>query len=246
MFELNGKKALVTGGASGIGAAIARIFASAHAQVFIADQNLADGTVVAEEIGGNFIRLDVTNGEDCDRVASEIGAVDILANIAGIGHVGSLTNTSAADLDKLYNVNVRGVFNCCKAFATLMIARGTGSVINMASIGGIVAVRERLAYTVTKFAVVGMTKALALDHSHTGVRFNCICPGRVETPFVLQRLKEYPDPQAAYRDMASTQLNGRMARPEEVAAAALYLAADESAMVTGSSLMIDGGWSAGK
>jgi NAD(P)-dependent dehydrogenase (short-subunit alcohol dehydrogenase family) len=109
-----------------------------------------------------------------------------------------------------------------------------------------VAVRERLAYTTTKFAVVGLTKALALDHSYTGVRFNCICPGRVETPFVLARIKEYPDPEAAYREMAATQLNGRMARPEEVAAAALYLAADESAMVTGSSLIIDGGWSAGK
>jgi NAD(P)-dependent dehydrogenase (short-subunit alcohol dehydrogenase family) len=116
----------------------------------------------------------------------------------------------------------------------------------MASIGGIVAVRERLAYTTTKFAVVGITKALALDHSHTGVRFNCICPGRVETPFVKKRLSEYPDPEQAYRDMASTQLNGRMAQPGEVAAAALYLASDASAMVTGSSLMIDGGWSAGK
>src|SRR6202034_4551284 len=115
-----------------------------------------------------------------------------------------------------------------------------------AAIGGCVALRERIAYTTTKFAVVGMTKALALDHSHTGVRFNCICPGRVETPFVLARLKEYPDPEAAYREMASTQLNGRMAKPEEIAAAALYLAADESAMVTGSSLIIDGGWSAGK
>jgi len=107
-------------------------------------------------------------------------------------------------------------------------------------------VRERLAYTMTKFAVVGLTKSLALDHSHTGVRFNCICPGRVETPFVRARLSEYPDPQAAYRDLASTQLNGRMLRPDEVAAAALYLAADESAMVTGSTLMLDGGWSAGK
>jgi NAD(P)-dependent dehydrogenase (short-subunit alcohol dehydrogenase family) len=119
-------------------------------------------------------------------------------------------------------------------------------VINMASIAGIVAVRERLAYTMTKFAVVGLTKAMALDHSYTGVRFNCICPGRVETPFVLARLKEYPDPEAAYREMSATQLTGRMARPEEIAAAALYLAADESAMVTGSTLIIDGGWSAGK
>jgi NAD(P)-dependent dehydrogenase (short-subunit alcohol dehydrogenase family) len=93
---------------------------------------------------------------------------------------------------------------------------------------------------------VGLTKSLALDHSHEGVRFNCICPGRVETPFVKARLAEYPDPEKAYREMSSTQLNGRMAKPAEIAAAALYLAADESEMVTGSTLMIDGGWSAGK
>jgi NAD(P)-dependent dehydrogenase (short-subunit alcohol dehydrogenase family) len=127
-----------------------------------------------------------------------------------------------------------------------MVERKSGSVINIASIGGIVAVRERLAYTTTKFAVVGLTKAMALDHSATGVRFNCICPGRVETPFVQGVLKQYPDPEKAYREMSATQLQGRMVRPGEVAAAALYLAADESAMVTGSTLMIDGGWSAGK
>ena len=143
-------------------------------------------------------------------------------------------------------MNVRGVFNCCKAFVPALLERKSGSVINMASIAGILAVRDRLAYTMTKFAVVGLTKALALDHSSTGVRFNCICPGRVETQFVMARLKEYPDPEKAYRDMASTQLNGRMAKPEEVAAAALYLASDQSAMVTGSTLTLDGGWSAGK
>jgi NAD(P)-dependent dehydrogenase (short-subunit alcohol dehydrogenase family) len=246
VFSLKNKTALVTGAASGIGAAIAETFAQAGATVWIADRNEADGRAQAERIGGKFISLDVTSETNCAQAAQAAGALDILANVAGIGHVGTLLGTSSVDLDKLYAVNVRGVFNCCKAFAPAMLERKSGSVINMASIGGIIAVRERLAYTTTKFAVVGLTKALALDHSHTGVRFNCICPGRVETPFVLARLKEYPDPQAAYRDMASTQLNGRMARPEEVAAAALYLAADESAMVTGSALMIDGGWSAGK
>ena len=246
MFNLKNKNALVTGAASGIGAAIAETFAEAGATVWIADRNEVDGNAIARRIGGKFISLEVTSETACAQAAQTVGALDILANVAGIGHVGTLLTTGSADLDKLYAVNVRGVFNCCKAFAPAMIERKTGSVINMASIGGIVAVRERLAYTTTKFAVVGLTKALALDHSRTGVRFNCICPGRVETPFVLARLKEYPDPEAAYRDMASTQLNGRMAKPEEVAAAALYLAADESAMVTGSSLMIDGGWSAGK
>jgi len=246
VFSLDNKTALITGAASGIGAAIAETFAQAGATVWIADLNEADGNVLARRIHGKFISLNVTSEAACAQAAQTVGALDILANVAGIGHVGTLLGTDSADLDKLYAVNVRGVFNCCKAFASAMIERKSGSVINMASIGGIVAVRERLAYTTTKFAVVGLTKALALDHSHTGVRFNCICPGRVETPFVLARIREYPDPEAAYREMAATQLNGRMARPEEVAAAALYLAADESAMVTGSSLIIDGGWSAGK
>jgi NAD(P)-dependent dehydrogenase (short-subunit alcohol dehydrogenase family) len=246
VFSLKNKIALVTGGASGIGAAIAETFVQVGATVWIADQNEKDGRAFAGRIGGKFIPLDVASETHCAQAAQTVGALDILANVAGIGHVGTLLNTTAVDLDKLYAVNVRGIFNCCKAFVPAMLERKSGSVINMASVGGIVAVRERLAYTTTKFAVVGLTKALALDHSHTGVRFNCICPGRVETPFGLARLKEYPDPQAAYRDMASTQLNGRMAKPEEIAAAALYLASDESAMVTGSSLMIDGGWSAGK
>ncbi len=246
MFSLDNKTALVTGGASGIGAAIAETFVQAGATVWIADRDEANGRGVAERIGGQFVLLDVAKEADCARAAQTVGKVEILANVAGIGHVGSLDNTTAADLDRLHGVNVRGVFNCCKAFVPGMLERKSGSVINMASVAGVVAVRDRLAYTTTKFAVVGMTKALALDHSHTGVRFNCICPGRVETPFVLARLKEYPDPQAAYREMASTQLNGRMAKAEEVAAAALYLASDESGMVTGSALMIDGGWSAGK
>jgi len=246
MFNLNKKTALVTGGASGIGAAIAETFAQAGSLVWVADRDETNGRAVAAKIGGRFISLDVSSEAACAEAAKTIGALDVLANIAGIGHVGALPNTTAADLDRLFAVNVRGVFNTCKAFVPGMLERKAGSVINMASIAGVVAVRERLAYTTTKFAVVGLTKALALDHSHTGVRFNSICPGRVETPFVLARLKEYPDPEAAYRDMSSTQLNARMIRPEEVAAAALYLAADESSMVTGSALMIDGGWSAGK
>ena len=246
MFNLNNKTAFVPGGASGIGAAIAEHFAQAGARVWVADRDETNGRAVAAKIGGQFIGLDVASETACAEAAKTVGATDVLANVAGIGHVGALPNTTAADLDRLYAVNVRGIFNCCKAFVPVMLERKSGSVINMASIAGVIAVRDRLAYTTTKFAVVGLTKALALDHSHTGVRFNCICPGRVETPFVLERLKEYPDPQAAYREMSSTQLNGRMIRPGEIAAAALYLAADESAMVTGSALMIDGGWSAGK
>jgi len=246
MFDIKNKTTFVTGGASGIGAAVAATFAAAGARVWIADRDAVNGEAMAAKIGGTFLPLDVASESACAHAAQAVGALDVLANIAGIGHVGALPTTTSADLDKLFAVNVRGIFNCCKAFVPAMLERQSGSVINMASIAGVIAVRERLAYTTTKFAVVGLTKALALDHSHTGVRFNCLCPGRVETPFVLARLQEYPDPAKAYRDMAATQLNGRMLRPEEVAAAALYLAADESAMVTGSTLMLDGGWSAGK
>ena len=138
------------------------------------------------------------------------------------------------------------MFNVTKAFLPAMIARRAGVVINMASIGGIVGLRDRLAYCTTKFAVVGLTKSLALDHALDGVRVNCICPGRVETPFVRARLREYPDPERAYRDLAASQALNRMGRPEEIAAAAAYLASDDAAFITGSALIIDGGLSAGK
>lgn len=251
MFSLKKKKALITGAGSGIGAAIAEAFVKQGAFVWIVDRDEKGAQKTVEIIrsrGGqaDYSILDVTSEVEARKAFEKIGSVDVLVNNAGVGHVGNLSKTTLPDLDRLYSVNVRGVFNICKAFVPEMIDQGRGSVINMASVGGIVAVRDRLAYTTTKFAVVGMTKALALDHSHSGVRFNCICPGRVETEFVQNMISQYPDPQKAYQEMASTQLNGRMARPEEVAAAAVYLAADESAMVSGSCLMLESGWTAGK
>ncbi|MDQ2798801.1 MAG: SDR family oxidoreductase, partial [Armatimonadota bacterium] len=150
------------------------------------------------------------------------------------------------DLDRLYAVNVKGVLFLSQAFLPAMIARHSGSIINLASIAGIVGIRDRLAYSATKFAVVGLTKSMALDHADSKVRINCICPGRVETPFMRARIQEYPDPEQARAEMAATQALKRMGEPEEIAAAALYLASDEAAFVTGSSLIIDGGWSAGK
>lgn len=251
MFRLDGKNALVTGAGSGIGQAIAQTFARQGATVWVVDRDEAAGRTTVTSIKGaggkaDFAGLDVSDPAAVQALAARLPPLDVLVNNAGIGHVGNLLGTAAADLDRLHAVNVRGAFNLCKAFSPAMLERRVGSVINMSSVGGIVAVRDRLAYNITKFAVVGLTKSLALDHSHTGVRFNAICPGRVETPFAKARIAEYPDPAAAYREMSSTQLNGRMARPSEIAAAALYLAADESAMVTGSTLMVDGGWSAGK
>lgn len=255
MFDLANKIALVTGAGSGIGAAIAHAFARAGAFVFISDRDETTGAAVAKQINadggsGQFIALDVANELQCERAAAEVhnskSHLDILVNNAGIGHVGTMMQTSGADLDRLYSVNVRGVFNATKAFLPGMLARKSGNIINLASIGGVVGIRDRLAYCTTKFAVVGMTKSLALDHAAEGIRANCICPGRVETPFVTARLKEYPDPQKAYAEMAATQAVGRMGKPEEIAAAAVYLASDESAFITGTAFLIDGGWSAGK
>jgi NAD(P)-dependent dehydrogenase (short-subunit alcohol dehydrogenase family) len=179
-------------------------------------------------------------------VLTRAGRLDVLVNNAGVGHVGTLLQTEGADLDRLYAVNVRGVFNVSKAFLPSMLTRRAGTIINIASVGGVVGIRDRLAYCTSKFAVVGLTKSMALDHALDGVRVNCICPGRVETPWVAARLAEYPDPENARREMTMSQAVGRMGRPEEVAAAAVYLASDESAFVTGSAFMIDGGWSAGK
>lgn len=255
MFSLTAKTALVTGGGSGIGEATARVLAGAGAHVYVADRDVAAATRVATAIteSGRVatpLDLDVTNDDACRAAATSIarehGAIDVLVNNAGIGHVGTIEQTAPEDLDRLYTVNVRGVFQVTKAFLPAMLARGKGSIVNLASIGGIVGIRDRLAYCTTKFAVVGLTKAMALDHARQGVRVNCVCPGRVETPFVTARLREYPDPEAAYREMASTQAVGRMASADEIAGAILYLASDEAAFITGSALIIDGGWSAGK
>ncbi len=255
MFNLTNKIALVTGAGSGIGAAIAETFAQAGAHVFVTDLNEEAGCSVAQKLkaaGGKaeFLKFDVADEAGCQRVSENVlsahGHLDILVNNAGIGSVGTLLQATAQDLDRLYAVNVRGVFNVSKAFLPSMIERKYGVIINLASIGGVVGIRDRVAYCTTKFAVVGLTKSMALDHSHQGIRVNCICPGRVETPFVKARLAEYPDPEKARRDMSATQLTGRMLDPKEIASAALYLASDESASVTGSTFMIDGGWSAGK
>jgi NAD(P)-dependent dehydrogenase (short-subunit alcohol dehydrogenase family) len=253
-MTLTDRIALVTGAGSGIGAAIAGRYAEAGAVVYVTDRDEAVAHATADaitEAGGaaHAQPLDVTSEEDCAEAAAVVhdahGRLDVLVNNAGVGHVGTLLETTGEDLDRMYAVNVRGVFNVTKAFLPGMLERRYGVVVNIASIGGIVGIKDRLAYCATKFAVVGMTKCLALDHAKEGVRAVAICPGRVETPFVQARLAEYPDPEAAYREMTASQPVGRMARPEEIAAAALYLASDEAAFVTGTPFYIDGGWTAG-
>jgi NAD(P)-dependent dehydrogenase (short-subunit alcohol dehydrogenase family) len=255
MFDLTDKIALVTGAASGIGEAIAKTLAAAGAFVYVADIDVRSGNRVANEIidakrHALFVHLDLADPGSClaaaEVVHEEWDRLDILVNNAGIGHVGTILQTASADLDRLYQVNVRGAFELTKAFIPKMIERNHGVVVNTSSIGGIVALKDRIAYCMTKFAIVGFTKCLALDHAMQGIRANAICPGRVETPFVKARIAEYPDPEKAYREMAATQAVGRMATPEEIAAAVLYLASDEAAFVTGTAMEIDGGFSVGK
>jgi NAD(P)-dependent dehydrogenase (short-subunit alcohol dehydrogenase family) len=255
MFDLHGKVALITGAASGIGEAIAHTFARQGAFVYVSDLDSEAGEKVTEQIRtdtgrAEFLKLDVSDDRACFETAAVVhrdqGQLDVLVNNAGIGHVGDIQQTTADDLDRLYGVNIRGMFNLTKSFIPKMIERKYGVIVNMSSVGGVAAVKERIAYCITKFAVVGFTKCLALDHALDGIRANCICPGRVETPFVKARIAEYPDPEKAYREMAATQALGRMGTPEEIAAAALYLASDEAAFVTGSALMIDGGFTVGK
>jgi len=253
MFDLTQKIVLVTGAASGIGEAIAKILAKADAFVYVADLDEINGGRVADEIGADkakFLKLNVAEKVNCEQIAKTVldekGRLDILVNNAGIGHVGTLLETSEEDLDRLFAVNVRGMFSLTKAFLPSMIAQNYGVIINTSSIGGVIAIKDRLAYCTTKFAVVGFTKCLALDHALQGIRANAICPGRVETPFVKKRISEYPDPEKAYAEMSATQALGRMATPEEIAASVLYLASDEAAFVTGTAFEIDGGWAVGK
>jgi 2-keto-3-deoxy-L-fuconate dehydrogenase len=250
VFSLAHKTALVTGAGSGIGLAIATALAEAGAEVWLADVNEAAGTAAAERLraagrAARFVKLDVTRAADFAAAAAQVPAVDVLVANAGIGAVGTLLTTEAADFERLWAVNVLGVFHTLKTWLPGMVARGRGSVINLASTAGLEGLVDRFAYSATKHAVVGMTRCAALDHARTGVRINCLCPGRVETPWVKQRLQEYPDPAAAYREMSLTQAQGRMGRPEEIAAAALFLASDEASYVTGVALPVDGGWMAG-
>ena len=240
-FDLNGKKAVVTGGSSGIGKAIAETLKEHGAEVFIVDLNENPSH---QKIGINTIVADITQGDKLNSSLDSLpNTIDILVNNAGIGFVGNIEQTEEKDFDRLYQVNVKGVFNCVKAILPRMKKNG-GVIVNMASIVSHIAVKERLAYTMTKGAVLAMTNAIAKDYIADGIRCNSVSPARVHTPFVDDYIeKKYPGKEKEmFENLCQTQPIGRMAKPQEVADLVLYLCSDEASFITGTDFPIDGGF----
>jgi 2-keto-3-deoxy-L-fuconate dehydrogenase len=254
MFRLDNKVALITGGASGIGAATVQAFIEQGAKVVIGDLNEAVGTKMANDLGPNaaFVRLDVTDAESArgavNFAVEHFGRLDTLVTCAGIGFVGNVEETPQNEWDKLFAVNVTGTYLCCAAAVPVMLGqepRG-GSIITIGSVAGQVAVSRRFAYCATKGAVIALSKSIAVDYAGTGLRCNCICPGTVYSPFVESYLDRFHSDtkDQTIVDLHARQPIGRMGRPDEIAGLAVYLASDESGFVTGSAMTIDGGLTA--
>lgn len=244
-FGLEGKRALVTGGASGIGEQICRRFHAADAEVIIADIDSVRASRLAEDLpGSRALKLDVSSETTVAAAFQRLDHLDIVVNNAGIGLVGNVEETDSADFDRLVSVNVRGVFLVTRAAVPLLRA-SRGNLIMLGSVAGLVGVKRRFAYCATKGAVVAMTRQLAVDYP-SEFRVNCICPGTVETPFVESYLQRYHshELEEMRAQLHARQPVGRMGRPEEIASLALYLASDEAAFTHGSVITIDGGWTA--
>ncbi len=228
-----GKRALVTGAGSGIGAAVARRFAAAGAEVIVADLEPA---AVADELGMCGLQLDV---RDETQVAPALRDLDVLVNVAGIGSTTSAPDTPLEVWEDVFAVNARGTFLCCKHAIPGMAARGGGAIVNVASVAALVGLRNRAAYCAAKGAVVALTRALAVDHVGEGIRVNAVCPGTVDSPWVRRLVDDAGESLDALR---ARQPMGRLGTPDEIADAVLYLAGAE--FVTGSVLVIDGGLTA--
>lgn len=250
-FDLTGKKAIVTGGGSGIGRAIAKALAGNGAEVHIFDLKEEEALEVVAEIkvaDGKALAYscNVAVQEEVRSNVSEIGkdsSIDILINNAGIAHIGNVEKTTEADMDKVYQVNVKGVYNCINAVIPYMKKKG-GVILNMASIGATVGIRDRFAYCMSKGAVLTMTYSVAKDYLEYNIRCNSISPGRVHTPFVDGYLKDnFPgEEDKMFEKLSKTQPIGRMGTPEEIGNLALYLCSDEASFATGTDYPIDGGF----
>ncbi|HUP41299.1 MAG TPA: glucose 1-dehydrogenase [Vicinamibacterales bacterium] len=252
MFNLTGKVAAITGGGSGIGRAISTLFGAQGARVVVLDLDGHSAKATADAIvatGGaaEAVACDVADAASVtagfDGVIARAGRLDILVNNAGVAHVGNIERTPEADFDRLYRVNVKGVYLCSQAAVPVMVRQGGGVILNMASIVSFIGVAERFAYSMTKGAVLTMTKSVAIDYVKQKVRCNCICPARIHTPFVDGFVKKnYPGREdAVLQELADYQPMGRMGTPEEVAYLALYLCSDEASFVTGQAYPLDGG-----
>jgi NAD(P)-dependent dehydrogenase (short-subunit alcohol dehydrogenase family) len=252
MFSLSNKTAVITGAGSGIGRAIAVLFAKQGAKVEVLDYNTAQADEVVAEIqaaGGtaSAVMCDISSSASVkaafESVATRHSRIDILVNNAGIAHIGTALTTKEEDLDRLYNVNVKGLHLVTQSVLQGMIDSGGGVVLNLCSIAAMMGLPDRFAYSMTKGAVLMMTYSIAKDFIAQGIRCNCICPARVHTPFVDGYLaKTYPGQEAEmFAKLSAAQPIGRMAKPDEIAALALYLCSDEASFVTGSAYPIDGG-----
>jgi len=237
--RLAGKRALITAAGQGIGRASAELFRDEGAQVIATDRDVG---LLADLAGCDNRALDVTDQAAIQALAAELGAVDVLFNCAGYVHNGTILECDEAAWAFSHELNVSAMYRICKAFLPAMLDHGGGSIVNMASVAGSVkGVVNRFAYGTTKAAVIGLTKAIAADYVTRGIRCNAICPGTVETPSLDERLKAQGDYEKARAAFIGRQPMGRLGKPAEIAALALYLASDESAYTTGQAHIIDGG-----
>jgi 2-keto-3-deoxy-L-fuconate dehydrogenase len=252
LFNLTNKVAVITGGAAGIGKSISDIFARQGATVIILDIDEEKGIPTVETInrdGGRaeFYRCDVSKQEQVEKVFDTISAkykqLDILVNNAGIGLVSTVETTKEKDLDRIYNINIKGFYNCMRAAVGIMKSRKKGVILNMASMTSLIGVKNRFAYSMTKGAVCTMTLSVAIDYLEFNIRCNCVCPARIHTELQDNNIRNnYPGREKEiFEEWSHNQPIGRMGKPEEVAYLALYLCSDEAAFVTGSIYPIDGG-----
>ncbi len=249
MFSLQNKKAVITGGGSGIGKAIAVLFARQGAEVHIIELTTESASIAVEEITANGGKVfahacNVASQKDILDIFKEIGGIHVLVNNAGIAHVGKADNTPEEDFDRVVNVNIKGVYNCLYAAIPQLRISGGGVIINMASIAALVGIPDRFVYSTTKGAIIAMTLSVAKDYISENIRCNSISPARVHTPFVDGFIaKNYPGNEKEMFDkLSKTQPIGRMAKPPEIAALALYLCSDEASFITGCDYPIDGGF----